>query len=88
MAALRSGIGTVLIPRDNVRDLEQIDQTVRAALEFVPVTNVDEVLGRALCPAEKKKKKAAAEPAKPETAEPLAAFAPARSEGGQDALRQ
>ena len=88
MAALRSGIGTVLIPQDNVRDLEQIDQTVRAALEFVPVTNVDEVLSRALCPAEKKKKKAAAEPAKPETAEPLAAFAPARSEGGQDALRQ
>ena len=88
MAALRNGIGTVLIPQDNVRDLEQIDQTVRAALEFVPVTNVDEVLSRALCPAEKKKKKAAAEPAKPETAEPLAAFAPARSEGGQDALRQ
>ena len=30
MAALRNGIGTVLIPKDNVRDLEEIDQTVRA----------------------------------------------------------
>ena len=29
MAALRNGIGTVLIPKDNVRDLEEIDQTVR-----------------------------------------------------------
>ena len=29
MAALRSGITTVLIPKDNVRDLEEIDQTVR-----------------------------------------------------------
>ena len=36
MAAKRYGIHTVLIPKDNVRDLEEIDQTVRAALRFVP----------------------------------------------------
>ncbi len=52
MAALRSGIRTVLIPRDNVRDLEEIDQTVRAALRFVPVSTVDEVFAAALCPEE------------------------------------
>ncbi|MGO5048483.1 endopeptidase La [Dysosmobacter sp. Sow4_B12] len=50
MAALRNGIGTVLIPVDNVRDLEEIDQTVRAALRFVPVATVDEVFAAALCP--------------------------------------
>ena len=50
MAALRNGIGTVLIPVDNVRDLEEIDQTVRGALRFVPVATVDEVFAAALCP--------------------------------------
>ena len=50
MAALRKGIGTDLIPPDNVRDLEEIDQTVRAALRFVPVSTVDEVFAAALCP--------------------------------------
>ena len=48
MAALRNGIGTVLIPKDNVRDLEEIDQTVRAALQFVPVETVDQVFAAAL----------------------------------------
>ena len=51
MAAKRCGIHTVLIPKDNVRDLEEIDQTVRAALRFIPVETVDEVFGAALCPA-------------------------------------
>lgn len=50
MAALRNGVGTVLIPKDNVRDLEEIDQTVRAALRFIPVDTVDEVFAAALCP--------------------------------------
>ncbi len=48
MAAKRNGIHTVLIPKDNVRDLEEIDQTVRAALRFVPVGTVDEVFAAAL----------------------------------------
>ena len=43
-AALRNGMKTVLIPADNVSDLEEIDQTVRAALKFVPVEQVDQVL--------------------------------------------
>ena len=50
MAAYRSGIRTVLIPADNERDLEDIDQTVRAALHFIPVDNADEVLAAVLTP--------------------------------------
>ena len=48
MAALRHGIKTVIIPADNQRDLEEIDQTVRAGLEFVIASSVDTVLETAL----------------------------------------
>ncbi len=48
MAALRNGIGTVILPRQNEKDLEEIDQTVRAALRFVLVERADEVLAEAL----------------------------------------
>ena len=48
MAALRHGIKTVIIPQDNVKDLEEIDQTVRKALSFVPVRSADTVLETAL----------------------------------------
>ena len=40
----------MLIPADNVRDLEEIDQTVRAALRFVPVSTVDQVFAEVFCP--------------------------------------
>lgn len=48
MAALRHGIQTVIIPKDNIRDLEQIDQTVRNALNFVAAETIDAVLETAL----------------------------------------
>ena len=48
MAAYRSGIKTVFLPADNLPDLEDIDPTVRAALRFVPVEQVDTVLAEAL----------------------------------------
>ena len=48
MAALRHGIRTVIIPKDNERDLSLIDQTVRNALNFVAVQDVDAVLPIAL----------------------------------------
>ena len=48
MAALRHGIRTVIIPKDNERDLDEIDQTVRKALNFVSVQTVDAVLDTAL----------------------------------------
>ncbi len=50
MAALRQGITTVIIPHDNLRDLEEIDQTVRKALNFVTARHVDTVLETALVP--------------------------------------
>lgn len=48
MAALRHGIRTVIIPADNERDLEEIDQTVRRQLNFVSASTVDTVLATAL----------------------------------------
>ena len=48
MAALRHGIQTVIIPKDNERDLEEIDQTVRRQLNFISAETVDTVLAAAL----------------------------------------
>jgi len=48
MAALRHGIRTVIIPKDNERDLEEIDQTVRNSLNFVTAQTIDTVLNTAL----------------------------------------
>ncbi len=48
MAALRHGVSTVIIPKDNERDLEEIDQTVRRQLNFITCQNVDAVLEAAL----------------------------------------
>ena len=48
MAALRHGITTVVIPKDNEKDLEEIDQTVRSRLRFVTASYVDTVLETAL----------------------------------------
>ncbi len=48
LAALRGGIKTVLIPRDNVKDLADIPDNVKRNLAIVPVGTVDEVLEHAL----------------------------------------
>ncbi|MBP1737362.1 MAG: ATP-dependent protease La [Oscillospiraceae bacterium] len=48
MAALRNGIKTVIIPKENEKDLEEIDQTVRAALQFITAETADHVLANAL----------------------------------------
>ncbi len=48
MAALRHGISTVIIPKDNERDLAEIDQTVRKSLNFIAAQTVDTVLDAAL----------------------------------------
>ena len=50
MAALRHGIKTVVIPKDNERDLEEIDQTVRSSLNFVVASSIETVLETALAP--------------------------------------
>ena len=44
MAASRAGIKTVLIPKDNERDLADIDKEIYADLEIVPVENIKDVL--------------------------------------------
>ncbi len=48
MAAYKSGMKKVLIPMDNVSDLEKLDDAVKKSIEFVPVENVEEVLKHAL----------------------------------------
>ena len=48
MAALRNGVNTVIIPADNEPDLDEIDPTVKAALNFVLADSVDKVIDVAL----------------------------------------
>ncbi len=48
LAALRGGITTVLIPQENVKDLEEIPENVKQGLTLIPVSTVDEVLEHAL----------------------------------------
>jgi ATP-dependent Lon protease len=48
LAAMRSGLKTVMIPIENAKDLADVPDAVKAALEIVPVATVDEVLDRAL----------------------------------------
>ena len=48
MAALRHGISTVIIPKDNERDLRDIDPVVRKSLNFITAQNVGTVLDAAL----------------------------------------
>lgn len=48
IAAYKSGIKTVLIPKENERDLEELDSTVREALTFIPCTNAEDALQIAL----------------------------------------
>jgi len=48
LAALRSGIKTVLIPQENEKDLADVPANVKNALEIVPIATVDEAIARAL----------------------------------------
>ncbi|MBR2466484.1 MAG: endopeptidase La [Clostridia bacterium] len=48
LAAYRAGIKTVLVPKDNVPDLDDIDTEARNALEFIPCSTAEDVLRTAL----------------------------------------
>ena len=48
LAAYRAGISTVLIPADNMRDLDEIDSEARANLKFIPCETTDDVLANSL----------------------------------------
>ena len=62
LAAHRAGIDTVLIPKENMKDLEEVPENVLKAITIVPAETVDTVLNTALCerPAPRKNTKAAA----------------------------
>jgi ATP-dependent Lon protease len=61
LAAHRSGLTTFIMPRKNMRDLDEIPSDVLEAVEVVPVDNVGEVLARALidAPAERREPRGA-----------------------------
>ncbi|MBO1078722.1 endopeptidase La [Roseomonas haemaphysalidis] len=48
LAALRAGITTAFIPKDNEKDLAEIPDNVKKAITIIPVAHVDEVIGQAL----------------------------------------
>ena len=48
LAALRAGITTVFIPRDNEKDMADIPDSVKRNLKVIPVAHVDEVISQAL----------------------------------------
>jgi ATP-dependent Lon protease len=48
LAAHRAGIKKILLPHDNEKDLEEIPESIRADMTFVPVSHMDEVLDHAL----------------------------------------
>jgi ATP-dependent Lon protease len=48
LAALRGGVKTVLIPKDNEKDLRDLPDNVKSGLEIIPVSKVSEVLEHAL----------------------------------------
>ncbi len=85
MAAKRNGIRTVIIPRDNQRDLEEIDPVVREALRFVPAETVDTVLAEALLRTEVMDNR---EETKSETEGIVTAFVPPEPAVKDSSLRQ
>lgn len=48
LAALRAGIKTILIPQENVKDLEEIPDNVKQGMEIIPVSSAEEVVKHAL----------------------------------------
>lgn len=53
LSAHRAGLTTIIIPKENERDIDDIPESVRNELTFIPVSHVDEVLERALVGEEK-----------------------------------
>ena len=57
MAAYKAGCDTVIIPKDNFKDLSEICNEVKTAVRFIPVSSFDEVMTQALEYMPKKDKK-------------------------------
>jgi len=54
LAAKRAGIKTILLPKDNEKDMDEIPENIRKKLEFIFVEHMDEVLEHALVQGDKK----------------------------------
>ena len=48
IAAKRSGITNIIIPKDNVGDLEELDKKILKNLKIIPVESIKQVLAKAL----------------------------------------
>ena len=48
LAAHRSGIKTIIIPKANIKDLDDVPQTVKDDIKYIPVERVDQVIQEAL----------------------------------------
>ena len=59
LAAHRAGIGMIIFPDRNKKDLDEVPAEIRKQIKFVPVKTVDEVLKAALEPKRKKRGKQA-----------------------------
>jgi len=73
LAALRAGVTTVFIPKDNEKDLPEIPDSVKKGLTILPVSHVDEVIAKALVRAPEAitwEEPAETPPAKPVVEEP------------------
>ncbi len=70
LAAARYGLDTVILPRRNESDLEELPETVRKQMKFVLVDTVDQVLVAALLSNEEVQANGAAQPAPPVVAPP------------------
>jgi len=56
LAAQRSGISTVLIPQENVKDLQEIPARVKEGLKLVPISRIEEALPHVFGPTGRKRK--------------------------------
>jgi ATP-dependent Lon protease len=48
LAAHRSGITTIIIPKGNIKDLDEIPDTVKENIQYIPVEKVDQVINEAI----------------------------------------
>ena len=87
LAALRAGITTVFIPKDNEKDLAEIPDNVKKHLKLIPVAHVDDVIAQALV--RKPEPIEWVEPPEPAAAEPVNATLPApRCRTGRSEIRR
>ncbi len=78
LGAMRGGITKVLIPEDNVKDLEDIPTNVKKGLEIVSVSTIDEVLAHALTELPK--------PLKSDSGKEIAEISPETAENKEDGV--